>query len=146
MNKKCSRRACHGRRSSPLNLNPKTSCAIIIIFSFCFNIFHSSLTAFVTCQNKLTFRFFFKYPLMLTCVVPVDDGDGDADDCDAVVVGGARTVSAVFVAIVGATVVDDADASCDALGCNVGPLLLFFTTNFCMFTFGLFFYYYFFFV
>lgn len=75
---------------------------------------------------------------MLTCVVPVDDGDGDADDCDAVVVGGARTVFGElfgFVAIVGATAVDDADASCDAFGCGGGALLLFLTTNFCMLTF-----------
>lgn len=59
---------------------------------------------------------------MLTCVVPVDDGDGDADDCDAVVVGGggsARTAFGEllgFVAVVGGTAMDDADASCDAFG------------------------------
>lgn len=72
---------------------------------------------------------------MLTCVVPVDDGDGDADDCDAVLVGGARTVSEVFVSIIGATVVDDVGASCNGPACGGGALLLFFTTNFCMLTF-----------
>lgn len=104
-------------------------------FAICFLISSFAYRFLAACQWWLTFRFFFKYPLILTCVVPVDDGGGDADDCDAVVVATGTETSKLLAAAATVVLVADTDASCDAVDWCGGTLLLFFTTNFCMMSF-----------